>query len=264
MSNATARRVSRDASLKWVPIALMRVNELAQRDLNRARVDRIAANFDPEEIGNPTVSHRDGHFYIIDGQHRIEALREMGWSDQQIQCWVYEDLTEAEEAEKFLKLNDTLSVDAFSKFRVGVEAGRETESAIDRIVRSNGLVVSKTDVPGAIKAVGTLRRVFTRAGGDTLSRTLQIVRDAYGDAGLEAPVIDGIGHLCGRYNGALDDATAISKLSNAHGGVHGLLNRAEQLRRSTGAYKAQCVAAAAVEVINAGRGGKKLPDWWKA
>ena len=25
----------------------------------------------------------------------------------------------------------------------------------------------------------------------------------------------------------------------------------------------QCVAAAAVDVINRGKGGKKLPSWWK-
>jgi len=56
----------------------------------------------------------------------------------------------------------------------------------------------------------------------------------------------------------------VAKLSKANGGVNGLLNKAEVLRRSTGNQKGQCVAAAAVEVINKGRGGKKLPSWWKA
>lgn len=258
----TPTRVTRDATLRWIPIAKMKVSALGQRDLNQARVDRIAADFNPEDLQTPTVSSRDGHFYIIDGQHRVEALRQMGWGDQQIQCWVYEGLTEAEEAEKFLKLNDVLVVGSFDKFTKGVSAGREIEVAIDRIVRSNGLVISKDSVPGAIRAVGTLRRVFTRTNGQTLGRTLQIIRDAYGDPGLEASVIDGIGHLCGRYNGSLDDQEAIKKLGDAHGGVNGLLNKAEQLRRSTGAYKSHCVAAAAVEIINSGRGGKKLPNWW--
>lgn len=54
------------------------------------------------------------------------------------------------------------------------------------------------------------------------------------------------------------------KLAKAHGGVAGLTNKAEVLRRSTGNQKAHCVAAAAVEIINAGRGGHKLPAWWKA
>jgi hypothetical protein len=52
-------------------------------------------------------------------------------------------------------------------------------------------------------------------------------------------------------------------LSSAHGGVKGLLNAAENLRNMTGNPKAHCVAAAAVNIVNRGRGGKKLPDWWK-
>ncbi len=42
------------------------------------------------------------------------------------------------------------------------------------------------------------------------------------------------------------------------------MSRAGQLRQSTGNAAAQCVAAAAVEVINRGSGGKKLPAWWRA
>lgn len=68
-------KITRQARLRWVPIAQMKVNPLAQRELNQARVDKLAANFDPEQIGTPTVNHRDGAYYIIDGQHRIEALK---------------------------------------------------------------------------------------------------------------------------------------------------------------------------------------------
>jgi hypothetical protein len=70
--------------------------------------------------------------------------------------------------------------------------------------------------------------------------------------------------LCQRYNGELDDKVAVDRLSKAHGGVNGLLNRCEVLRKQLGQPKAHCVAAAAVEVINRGRGGKKLGDWWKS
>lgn len=260
----TAKKVEREARLRWVPIAEMRVSPLAQRELNRARVNKIAADFDLEQVGTPTVNERNGHFYIIDGQHRAEALREMGWGDQQIQCWTYVGLTEEEEAEKFLKLNDTLAVNAFAKFRVGVQAGRLEEGDIDRIVRAQGLRVSTDRHNGAISAVGALRRVYAQAGPGQLARTLRIVRDAYGDAGLESTVISGIGLLCARYNGTLDEARAISALSKAHGGVNGLLGKAEIIRRQTGGAKYHSVAAAAVEIINAGRGGKKLPAWFRA
>lgn len=268
MPKATSTgKVERAARLRWVPLGKTKVSAVAQRTLNQARVDRLVTEFDEEQLGTPTVSERDGHFYIIDGQHRIEALKLWlgdGWEGQQVQCWTYSGLTEEQEADKFDRLNDVLTVNAFDKFRVRVTAGREMEEDIDRVVRSQGLVISRDAIPGAIRAVGTLRRVYKRSDAATLSRTLRIIRDAYGDAGLEAPVIDGIGLLCGRFNGELSEDTAVSKLSNAHGGVNGLMGKAEQLRRQTGNYKSHCVAAAAVEFINSGKGGKKLPSWWKS
>ena len=256
-------RVERSATLRWVPVGLMCVSPLAQRELNQARVDKMAANFNPELIGTPTVNHRDGKWFVVDGQHRIETLREVGWGDQQVQCWAYFDLTEAEEAELYLSLNDVLANSAFDKFRIGVTAGREVECDIDRIVRSQGLAITRDRIEGGVRAVGTLVRVYRRGGPKVLRRSLAIIRDAYGTPGLEGPVIDGIGYLCDRYNGDLEDQFAVAKLSKLHGGVNGLLGRAELVRRSTGQPLGQSVAAAAVEVINAGRGGKKLPSWFR-
>lgn len=263
MADPNSPRIEREARLRWVPIAKMKTSPVAQRQLNPARVDHLAADFDLEQLGTPTLSERDGSFWIIDGQHRVEALRQIGWGDQQIQCWVYVGLDEQQEADKFDRLNDVLAVHAFDKFRVRVAANRDIESDIDRIVRAQGLVVSRDNLPGAISAVGTLRRVYTRSDGKTLARALRMIRDAYGDPGLEAPVIDGIGLLCQRYNGDLNDEVATEKLAKANGGVNNLLGRAEKIRRDTGEYKSHAVAAAAVEIINAGKGGKKLPSWWK-
>lgn len=265
--NDIGRRVERQARLRWIPLGKMRVSPLAQRELNASRVEHIARNMDLEQLGTPTVNERGGHFYIIDGQHRTEALR--AWlgdecDAQTVQCWTYVGLTEQEEAEKFLKLNDTLTVNALSKFKVGVQAGRSVETDLDRIVRAQGLCVTGDKIEGGIRAVGTLRRVYEREGAGSLSRALGVIRDAYGSAGFEAPVIDGIGYLCGRYNGELDVPVAVTKLASAMGGVNGLLNNAETLRRQTGNPRGQCVAAAAVDLINRGKGGKKLQSWWRS
>ncbi len=256
-------RIERQARLRWVPLAQMRVNPLAQRDLNSARVAKLAATFDPEKMDTPTVNHRGDWYYLIDGQHRIAALKVWlsAWGDQQVQCWTYEGLSEAEEAEKFLALNDTLPVHAFAKFKVSVQAGRDTEADVDRIVRALGLRIARGN--GGISAVATLRRVYAAGGPAVLSRALRIIRDAYGEAGLDGPVIEGIGLLCQRYDGDLPEQHAVERLSSAHGGVSGLISRAGQLRQSTGSAPAQCVAAAAVELINRGPGRCKLPGWWR-
>jgi len=257
-------RIERTARLRWVPLKQMRVNPLAQRTLNQARVNQLAAGFEVEQMGTPVVSARGGWYYLIDGQHRVEALKLWlgSWEDQQVQCWCYEGLSEAAEAEVFLKLNDTLPVAAFAKFKVSVQAGRDAEADVDRIVRALGLRIARSN--GGISAVATLRRVYCRGGPAVLSRALRIIRDAYGEAGLDGPVIEGIGLLCQRYDGDLSEQRTVERLSSAHGGVSGLISRAGQLRHTTGNAMAQCVAAAAVEVISRGPGGQRLPSWWKA
>ena len=67
--------------------------------------------------------------------------------------------------------------------------------------------------------------------------------------GMDSVVIDGLGYLCQRYNGALDEKVAVDRLSTVNGGVNGLLGKAELIRRQTGNPKGQCVAAAAVDII---------------
>jgi hypothetical protein len=257
-------KIERIARLRWIPLNRMVVSDKAQRELKQYRVDHLVAHFDLEQIGTPVVNERHGRFFIIDGQHRHAALVEKFGETGQVQCWTYAGLNEEQEAEKFLQLNDTLTVAAFDKYQVSVEAGRAVEADIDRIVRACGLAVSRQKGEGAIGAVGTLRRVYTRGGAGVLARTLRMIDASWGSAGFEASVIDGLGLLCGRYNGELQDELAIVKFKNMRGGVSGLQGKARLIKERTGQPFAQCVAAAAVEIINSGKGGKKLQSWWKA
>jgi hypothetical protein len=258
------QRIQRLARLHWVRVGDMVVSPTAQRERKDARVNAIIAQYDEDKIGTPILSHRGGHYFIVDGQHRAEATLQVKGPDMEIQCWVYEGLDEKAEAELFLRYNNVLPVGAFDKFVVGVRAERDVETDVDRIVRAQGMVITHDyKLPGAVRAVGTLTRVYNRDGAQALAKALGLIRDAWGDSGLEAVVIDGMGLLCSRYNGELDVDVAVKRLGGMHGGVNGLLGKAEILRRQTGNAKGHCVAAAAVDCINAGRGGKKLASWWK-
>lgn len=258
-----SNRLEVPTTQKWVPLSLMQIRPEAQRDLNKAWADHIATDIDIEKLGVFVVNKVDGIFWLIDGQHRREALMIAGWADQQVQCQVFENLTPEQEGELFLGLNDRRAIPAIQEFRIAVFAGRERECAIDRIVQDSGCAVTTTKVDGAIGAVGTLVRIFDRAGGKQLGRTIGIVRDAFGSAGLEAPILDGIALLCARYNGDLEDQLAIAKLRNIQGGAGGLMGRAYLNRERYKKSLAECVAVSAIEVINAGRGGKKLPAWFR-
>jgi hypothetical protein len=256
-------KVEGTARLRWIPLGKMKVSERAQREQKSHRVNHLIAHFDLDKLGKFTVSERpDGFFYVIDGQHRLAAMLEKGYTEiDEVQCWVYTGLTEGQEAEEFLGLNDVLTVDSMTKFKVGVEAKRTVETDIDRIVRLQELVVSPQKVNGAISAVDTLRRIYTRSGPKVLRRTLIIVRDSYGNPGLLANVLEGVGLVCHRWGDELDDQRLIKSLSTVHAGVSGILGRAEQLKMSTGARKGHCVAAAVVEVYNRSK-GPKLQKWF--
>ena len=254
------------SAMKDIPLGKMSVLPIAQREYREARVNRLVSRFDLDRVGYLIVSDRGSAFHIIDGQHRWRALSAFlgeGWEAQKVACKVYTGLSDADEAELFLAYNDTLTVTVSDKFRAAVTAGRELETTVTRVVKNQGLKISKSRASGGITAVGVLRKVLERSDELVLARSLRIIRDAYGEPGLESHVIDGMAHLCQRYNGSLDEQHAKEKLGNARGGVKGLLNRAAEIRLRTGNSLPISIAAASVDIINSGRGGAhKLPSWW--
>jgi hypothetical protein len=231
----------------------------AQRDFRKPWGDHLAANFDLEGMGIVVVNKRDGHYYCVDGQHRIYALKELGFGADKIRCEVFVGLSDKEEADLFLRRNDQLTVAALDKFKVAVEADRELETTIRRLVMAQGLAISRT---GGITSVHALTRAYKRQGPAGFSRTLRVIRDAYGETGFAARVIDGISLFLHRYDGQVDEAVAIAQLGAAHGGVNGLLGLAQKERAASRGTFIECVAATATVLYNRAR-GKKLAPWWK-
>lgn len=259
MTKPTPERIQRDGHLRWVNVSAIKVNEEAQRALNGAWVKHIVAEFDPEQLGHPVLSHRDGVYYVIDGQHRVEAVRQVWPDDQQIQCWVHEALDVPDEADRFLKLNDRLTVAPIYSFKTAVTAGRPMESDIDRVVRALGLHVAKSG-ERSVGCVASLRRIYKRSGAKGLSKTLHVARDAWGDEGMAAPVLDGLSLVCDRYDVPLDEM--IERLLRVP--LSQLMSSAEANHKTVGGYKANSVAASIVDVLNRGMTGKKrLTSWWK-
>jgi hypothetical protein len=245
----------------------MRVSASAQRKFRAGHAREYADNFDLDGLGYPVVNHRDGHWYVIDGQHRIAALRMIGWGDQQIECEAYEGLSEAEEAEVFLKRNRRRVVRAFDHFMVGVRAGRDAEVTVRQIVLGNDLKISEKSEDGCVGAVSALLYIYKMGGAQVLSRSLRIARDAYGKdhEALKSDILRGVGLVCHRYNGKLDDARAVEKMSKMYGGVGGLRGKARTQAKASGRPIEHCLAAVIVDEINKGlspRSADRLESWW--
>lgn len=255
---------------KFAEVALgnMTVSERAQRGLKPSRVEQILSQLDLSALGEPVLSHRDNRYWIVDGQHRVQALRQFlgdGWETQMIVCKVFERMTEKDEAHLFRQLNTVLSSSAYDKFKIGLTAGYQEETKIAQIVEAVGLHISRgrKDSQGGVSAVSALRSAY-RLSPKSLMFSLKLASESFGDIGLDGPIIEGFAQLHNRYERALDDETTISALSHMRGGVRGLVNGAAKRRLATGNALPVCIAAEAVEVINRHRKGKKLPSWWSA
>ena len=261
-----SERMNRRGELRDVPIERMRTREeVSQRKLDHRWVAQIAQKFDIEDFGFPVVNHAGEWYWILDGQHRIAAFKYWlgSWQGQQVQCFVYQGLSEQEEAKLFDRLNTTKSVSIFDKFRVRLTAGLPDETNVEAIVRLNQLKLSRQRESGSLSCVGTLLRVYRRSD-DCLNRTLKVSYTAFEDGGLEADIIDGIGTLVGRYDGQIEDGRLVACLKDLRGGATTLRQHAERLRQQMGGTKSHAIAAAAVRAYNKGRGGKKLPNWYSA
>jgi len=256
--------IRRPSKKQDVALGEMSVSPTAQRGLRQYRVDRLLANFDPEKLGLIILSHRDKRYYIVDGQHRVAAIREWlgeGWEKQKIECEVYDGLDEPEEADLWLYFNDTLASSALDKFNVGLIAGRRPEVQIAAIVQRAGLSVAGTG-HGGLRCIGTLYKIHERHGHEVLLRTLTTARDGWGDSGFRAAPLDGLSLVIQRYDGQLVNGRVVSALKSVRAGLAGLINSAEVYREKTNKTKALCIAAAIVDAINKTK-GKKLPGWWK-
>lgn len=263
-----SKKIVRTDHLRTIKMGLLRVSPVAQRDLNTARVKHILDDLNLDKLGTLTVSERDGFFYIIDGQHRWVALRNFlgdGWEDVSVEAWCWTGLSEQEEAHKFLEFNDSLTVDEFSRFKVGVTADLPVPTDINRIVTSLGLKVTRSKTNGGIAAVSGLNAVYLKLGGPaTLQKTLTIVRDSFGDIGFESVIVKGVARMYTRYEGKLDADRLVKKLNATNGGYKNILQRARLVREQNGAYMDLCVAAVITEIYNSGlRGKASLGRWWR-
>lgn len=245
----------------------LHVNPVAQRAFRPAWAAQIAAEWDIDKYQRPHVNRRDdGSLYIMEGQHGTHAYRvvyrQEGVDTLPVQVELYEGLTEQEEAEFFLSLNNKKAIDAMSRFKVAVTAGYSTETDIDRIVRANGAVVTaSTDTAGAISAVNALRSIYSSHGGHTLGATIRALRDSFGDQGYERHILLGLAAVIARYG--VTEESIVASLAKVPRGSKGLSQAAALNREAFGCTIVEATSAAIVDAYNKGRRGKaKLPSWW--
>jgi len=265
-----AKQPSRKPSkIRPVPIQQMRTPPalVCQREFRQAHADQIAAALDLNKLGYPIINHRDGINWIVDGQHRVDALRQNGFEKDVLDCEVYEDLSDAEMAEIFLGRDARKPIPLYDKFHVACTAGRKRERDIQRAIEVNGQKIGRNREDG-ISALGAVGKVYDRSGEVVLGQVIRTINLAFGGDSMafDRDVIEGLGLVYNRYNGRTNEKQLGAKLGALRQGARELLRKAESTRAKTGNLKKQCVAAAVVDIYNRGEGTRskdRLPSWWK-
>lgn len=259
------------SSFRMVTISELNVDPEAQRPVSPTWVKARVPIFDVDQLGYIVVNKRaGGKCYVVDGQHRVELMRAVGWGDQQIHAEVFEGLTQSQEAALFNARNDRKAVRKFDKFRVSITAGDQIAIEIDKIVREHGLVISDQLIDGHICAVDALERVHRGAGiasakegPAALRKALGVLVQAWGKqaSSVNGKVVMGLGMLFLRYNGAVNERDLAKKLAPFPGGAPGLLGKGKSMQDLRGRPLHHCIASLIVDTYNRGRRVGKLDSW---
>lgn len=189
----TMRQV--EPQLKKIPIDSLEFAPY-QREVKPAKVRKIVKNFMPDIVGIGLVSFRKGKYWCLDAQHRVRAMKELGYKE--IWCQVLTGLTYEEECFRFTILNTgRTQLTANQVFHSRVE-GRDPEAlALVEAFTKYRYTYNKNEggkSENCIGAVSKFVKMQKTHGIDMVERVLNTLRNAwFGDkTSLSSAIITGI------------------------------------------------------------------------
>ena len=239
-----------------------------QRPVSDPAVDRLVREWDPRLLTPLAVSYREGRYNLVDGQHRICAMRKKnGGKDVTTLCRVYRGLTYEQEAELYYKLDKAKGHLRLSHAtKALVESGSDTEIIeIKRLLEGVGFIWALDKPAGEAFEIGATRAVinaYRLLGGAAFSRMLGLIAGAWHGTpnSLKASIFSGMALFVKTYETELVDQTFIKRLS--------AVDPDEIIRRGKVDFSTNKAALRFARVIlskynSQQRGGRKLPYRFK-
>jgi hypothetical protein len=187
-----------------------------QRSPIGKKVNKIAKNFDPDLLGVIICSMREsGVLAVIDGSHRVHALRQKQMNDAVLNALVYFDLKIEDEAKIFSLLNqEHTKPNPAEIFKAGIIAGDEETIVINRIFTNLGLNIGVGPGENKVRAISTVKRVYRNAGEKVLRDTLYTIKSAYGDSSstMRDVLISAVAIVYNRYGDSVEVSRMITTL----------------------------------------------------
>lgn len=250
--------------LEMIDVKDLTIDPRAQRELNDAHADKIAARFDIRMFGCAVISSRDGERYILDAQHRIAAAKSAGFRGK-VPALVHEGLSIAEEAGLFLALNNKKALHPVDKFTARVTAGEALAVEIDKVMGSVGFGIApasgKKTNNRAVQAVSTVESAYKRHGGRVLAGAFMVIAHSWPSLPKEAVsgrIIAAVASSISPVVGA-DESKMIEQLAKVSPGqIMANADYAVSANRDAAVRKSEADIDAVLRAYNK---GSKRSDW---
>ena len=239
-----------------------------QRPVLDRVVDKLVREWDPRLLTPLVVSYRDGRYNLVDGQHRVCAMRKKnGGNDGTALCRVYHGLTYEQEAELYYKLDRAKGhLRLAHATKALVESGADAEIIeIKRLLENAGFVWALDKPTGEafeVEATHAVINAYRLLGGAAFSRMLELTARTWHGApsSVKASFLSGMALFLKTYETELDDDVFIKRLS--------AIDPEEILRRGKADFSTNKAALRFARVIlgkynSQQRGGRKLPYRFK-
>lgn len=262
-----------DFTTQSLSVNVLDIDYAVQRKgLNLAKVRKIKKRFNEAALGYVTVSFRKDHSYIVlDGMHRVQAVKEMTDNQGEVLCHVFTGLTLAEEAQIFLDKNETTAPRLIDKYLVTLNAeGEDGDVARDirDLVGAYGWTISHIASPGHINAISALTKLYKLSKSldaypNLVQLTILVITRAWGNDrhGVNSTVLEGLGRMFAEYGERLDVDILIETMKAYKGGPQTLHTSAQQMASLRQGKVSMAVAELLVDEYNKGRRSKKLETW---
>ena len=197
--------------------------EIYQRGVQRKRVELIAADFNEYVANEPKISFRNGKYYVVDGQHTIEArILRNGGRALPILCKVYTGMTMQQEALLFAEQNGhSAPLSAGIKLRAKVAGddapSKEFLAATNRV----GLAFNYDSLQLSdyrISCVGTALKLYNEMGEKIYCESLRLIVVAWDGKpdSFRASVLRGMMHFVELYHGEFSEERLVRALGSVH------------------------------------------------
>jgi hypothetical protein len=174
-------------TLEWIAADAFTVDPSYDRAADENRINYLAEHWKDEALGVVFSSRRanEDKLYLLDGQHRIGALRKQGRKTDLVPTLVFEGLTVPQEAELFVMMNkNRRALSPSELFKASLVEGNKGAIEIQKVIEQLNLTMESfaaSSNPYAIKCVATIWRIYRAMGASGVDATLSLSLLAWGD-----------------------------------------------------------------------------------